>query len=306
MDLFYTNIKNSHTCRTLFPLGRSDHKLTHLFPKYKPLIQRQPPTRKTVMSWTAETWSELRHCFETTDWTIFTDNACNVEELADTVLSYINFCVDTIVPRKTIKIYANNKPWVTKNIKGVLNKKKVAFINNEDQTKLIQKEVKHVIRKGKEEYKKKVEKQFEKNDMKKVWDGISLMSGRSNKKKECNSATHTIEFANDLNKFYARFDNKDFTNERNERLGELRECQRNESESDTMYISENHVLTSLKKMKKNKAPGPDGLSPNVLKYCAHELYKILCFIFNLSLLECNVPTILKTSVIIPVPKKIKC
>ena len=39
---------------------------------------------------------------------------------------YINFCVDGIVPARTVRCYPNNKPWVTKDIKAVLNQKKKA------------------------------------------------------------------------------------------------------------------------------------------------------------------------------------
>lgn len=36
---------------------------------------------------------------------------------------YINFCGDS----RMVKCYPNNKPWVTKDIKAILNEKKRAF-----------------------------------------------------------------------------------------------------------------------------------------------------------------------------------
>ncbi|GFR61387.1 hypothetical protein ElyMa_005431600 [Elysia marginata] len=186
-------------------------------PKYKPLVHREPPTRKTCMAWTSDSWDNLRASFDCTDWTIFTETANSIHELADTVCSYINFCVDTVVPKKTIRVYSNNKPWVTKEIKDVLNRKKLAYKNNNRDEKIsVQKELKTVIRKGKDDYRKKIKNYFKNNNMKDVWKGMSLMSGRK-RKKEHDLLNCTRQYANDLNNFYARFDCHDLTAEREKR-----------------------------------------------------------------------------------------
>lgn len=39
----------------------------------------------------------------------------------------INFCVELVIPTKEIKVYPNNKPYVTKDIKEVIHLRKVAF-----------------------------------------------------------------------------------------------------------------------------------------------------------------------------------
>ena len=36
--------------------------------------------------------------------------------------TYINFCVETLVPEKTVKVYPNNKPRITKAVKDVQEK----------------------------------------------------------------------------------------------------------------------------------------------------------------------------------------
>lgn len=33
------------------------------------------------------------------------------------VSDYVNFCVDTVLPTKTIKVYSNDKPWLTRELK---------------------------------------------------------------------------------------------------------------------------------------------------------------------------------------------
>ena len=59
----------------------------------------------------------------------------------------------------------------------------------------------------------------------------------------------------------------------------------------------------MKKINPTKAKGPDGISPRVLKLCANQLSGIFSCIFNLSLSQCAIPLLWKTSCIIPVPNR---
>ena len=61
--------------------------------------------------------SRFQGCFECTDWTLFMDSALNMDEWTDTVCSYISFCEDSVVPKKYVKVYANDKPWVTSSLR---------------------------------------------------------------------------------------------------------------------------------------------------------------------------------------------
>ena len=49
--------------------------------------------------------------------------------------------------------------------------------------------------------------------MKPVWKGIDVMRGHK-RKNNCKTLEGNVEYGNDLNKFYARFDCPDFDNER--------------------------------------------------------------------------------------------
>ena len=59
----------------------------------------------------------------------------------------------------------------------------------------------------------------------------------------------------------------------------------------------------LEKLGQNKAAGPNGISPKVLKACGGQLCGILQHLFNLSLSQGRVPVLWKTSRLVPVPKK---
>ena len=68
--------------------------------------------------------------------------------MTDTVSSYINFCVDLVIPTKKIVTYPNNKPWVTKELKSTINKKKHIFFTGDPLAKkAASREVRNEIKK---------------------------------------------------------------------------------------------------------------------------------------------------------------
>uniref|UniRef100_A0A3Q3ECP6 Immunoglobulin V-set domain-containing protein n=1 Tax=Labrus bergylta TaxID=56723 RepID=A0A3Q3ECP6_9LABR len=70
-----------------------------------------------------------------------------------------------------------------------------------------------------------------------------------------------------------------------------------------LSVSSSLVRMQLERLDQNKAAGPDGISPRVLKACAGQLCGILQNLFNLSLSQGRVPVLWKTSCLVPAPKK---
>ncbi len=99
--------------------------------------------------------------------------------------------------------------------------------------------------------------------------------------------------AEQLNQFFSRFEV--------ERTG-ITISQASAANSQTFVIQPAEVIRTLRKINIRKAAGPDGIPGRVLRDCAAELGEVFTNIFNLSLLKCTVPTCLKTSTIVPVPK----
>ena len=105
----------------------------------------------------------------------------------DVINSYITFCIDVVVPKKQIKCYPNNKPWVTKDLKILLNKKKTAITTSNrttsDRTKLkdVQKDINRTLHVCKKKYKEKIENLFT-SDSRTAWDGLLKLTGWSKKK----------------------------------------------------------------------------------------------------------------------------
>ena len=248
---------------------------------------------------------QLQCEFECTDWNMFVNSAIDIDELTETVSAYINFCTDNTIPTKQVKVFPNNKPWITKPVKNIINKKKGVFGKGDKaELKAVQKELKSVLAREKSNYKSKIEDHFKHNNMKKVWQGMRLMSGFSSGSKTQGSiSNNTTSYANDLNNFYNRFDEHDFS----EQVCNLRNVM---CENDDWSL-----ITSVEEVQKLfacrnpvKAAGPDQMSNKVLKYCSRQIADVFCTIFNMCFKSSSIPTIWKRSCIVPVPKKpgIKC
>ncbi|KAI3360620.1 hypothetical protein L3Q82_002486 [Scortum barcoo] len=97
----------------------SDHISVNLIPAYKPLICRTRPTTRTVQVWTEEASSALQDCFECTDWEVFKEGT-DLDGYTSSVLSYLKFCTDAVLPTKTIKVFPNQKPWLDSTVKPLL------------------------------------------------------------------------------------------------------------------------------------------------------------------------------------------
>ena len=269
--------------------------MIHLLPKYKQLIKREKPTEVKITKWSTDTVEALRACFDITDWTVFQlDNGnYDIEAMTD----YINFCADCNIPSKTVKCYPNNKPWVTKDLKLLINQKKAAFLANDiDNLKIINGNLKKAIVSKKKIYKQKIEDQLKSNDSRKAWDGLKTITGY---KKESNlpNVENNETFANELNDFYSRFDTHDFSKECDILLKQL-----HVKNDQSPLISIPDVNSALSKIKTRKAPGPDRVSGKVLKECRLQLAPTLRDIFQHSIDNHYLPLPWKTSEIVPVPK----
>lgn len=46
-------------------------------------------------------------------------------------MTQTDFCVQSVIPTKEIKIYPNNKMFITKDVKHIINLRKIAFKNKD-------------------------------------------------------------------------------------------------------------------------------------------------------------------------------
>ena len=301
LDKFYCNVKGAYKCKPLPKLGNSDHLMVHLLPLYRPKLKTLPVVRKTVNIWDESSCESLRGCFECTDWNVFYESCDNLDDLNDVISEYVRFCESMCIKTKTIKCFPNNKPWVTKEVKYAINEKKRAFGEKDEVKKRTsQYQLEKKIKEGRESYKEKMKKSFECNDMKDVWNRMKKVIGSDNKGPQINPPNGQT-YADELNDFYSRFD-KDSTPDDNLLFKNINF---NSFTDDPPFFKEDDTHKIFKSLKVNKSQGPDKISPIVLKTCSSQLSIPYTHIFNESIKQHKLPTIWRTSEIVPVPKKRK-
>ncbi|KAK3526544.1 hypothetical protein QTP70_030770 [Hemibagrus guttatus] len=306
LDHCYTTIKDAYRSVPRAALGLSDHCLVHLLPTYRPKLKSAKPVVRTVKRWTSETEQDLQACFECTDWSIFEAGATDLDELTETVTSYISFCEDMCIPTRTYLSFNNDKPWFTSKLRHLRQAKEDAFRNGD---RVLYNQARNTLNKeirvAKRSYAKKLENQFSANDPASVWKGLKYIT---NYKTPSPSTEANQQLAEDLNEFYCRFETAGLTpHAPSEHLSiqPLTPPATPLSPPPALRISEDDVRQIFLKQKKRKAPGPDGVTPVCLRTCADQLAFIFSQIFNRSLELCEVPACFKRSTIIPIPKKPK-
>ena len=161
------------------------------------------------------------------------------------------------------------------------------------------------VREAKRLYSERLQQQFSANDSASVWKRLRQIT---NYKPKAPHAINDLRLANDLNKFYCRFERqKDspgtiphntFPQPSNSAVPPP-----TSASLTPLSILEGDVNRLFKKQNPRKAAGPDSVSPSTLKHCTDQLSPVFTDIFNTSLETCHAPACFKTSTIIPVPKK---
>ncbi|TWW56168.1 hypothetical protein D4764_08G0001550 [Takifugu flavidus] len=293
------NTKDAYTSSPLPPLGRSDHNLVHLSPAYIPMVNKQPPTKRL--------------------------GCVDIDGLTTCITDYINFCVENTVATRKVWCFPNNKPWVTPDLKALLNEKKRVFKSGDkEELRRVQKELRRGIRRGKDSYRRKLEEHLKGSNAREVWRGLKTISGHT-KDSGRGPESGDLDWANKLNSFFNRFDcaapaspthqSPDLTvlshhhppsppvtppapAALSHHATSLHPLPDRPSHSN----SPDQVRKELRRTKTRKATGPDGINSRLLKNCADQLCGILLHIFNLSLSLERVPLLWKTSCVVPVPK----
>ena len=294
LDLLYCNVEDAYKVIKRAPLGNSDHCMLNCIPVYKQKLKRYRPHVMTVQKWSNENMDILKSCFECTDWDVLYDCTAPIDTNVDVFTSYVNFCVENVVPKKTVTVYPNNKPWVTKELKDILNEKK-RLLSSADRNPLrqVQKQLNKKIIQAKVAYKDKIEDMFKSNRSKDAWAGLKRICGFGSNNSCLPEPDNITEFVNDLNEFYNRFEGD--SNQNGYVIDAI--------EDEPIVLSEREVLKALRQTKAKKACGPDGVKGCVLKYCSEALLSPIHRLFQDSVTRLVIPKSWKISQIIPVPKK---
>ena len=140
-----------------------------------------------------------------------------------------------------------------------------------------------------------MENMFRTNGTRQAWSYLQTIA-EIKKARTSFEPENKSEFSNELNSFYARYDNQNFRKEQEDLIAILRARQ------DPEITFNKDVDKALRKIKARKACGPDNICGILLKSCRKQLVPILTYIFQLSVHTQIVPKTWKTAKIVPVPK----
>ncbi len=303
LDLAYTNIKRAFKAVPRPHIGSSDHLSVMLIPAYRPMLIRKKTTVQQVRVWPEGAMSALQDCFDHTDWDMFREAATvnqhiNVEEYAASVSAYIQKCTEDVDVTKNIIIRANQKPWMTGEVRAMQKARNAAFKTGDMVVlRTARANLNRAIRAAKRVYSQKIQGFFsDPTNTKRMWQGIKTVTDWKATPLPCEDNIH---FLNELNTYFGRF----------EALNNI-PARKSVPQPDEEVLTLNtaDVRRTLEKVNAQKAAGPDNIPGRVLKECADQLAPVLTDIFKISLDQAVVPSCFKTAIIIPVPKKstIKC
>ncbi len=228
----------------------------------------------------------LQDCFQCTDWNMFKEaatynNHTDLQEYTETVTAYIKKCIDDVTVTKTITTRANQKLWMTAEVCGLLKTRDEALRSGDKAAlKTARANLSCGIKNAKRSYAQKINNHFtDSRDTRSLWQAIQTITDYKPPPQACDDDP---SLPDTLNHIYSRFE------------------MQNDTPAQKLPTPPNDQALCINP---RKAAGPDNISGRVLKDCAAQLMDVLTDIFNTSLSQTVVPTCLKSTTIIPVPKK---
>lgn len=213
---------------------------------------------------------QLQACFDCTDWSVFEAAASDLDELTDTVTSYISFCEDMCVQTKTFCTFNNNKPWFTAELRRLRQDKEEAYRSGDrDLYKQARNKLTKEIKAAKRNYSAKLKERFSVNDSSAVWKGLQTIT---NYRRPSPHPVGSPRLAEDLNDFFSRFETT-FTPSTSPTISITKGLASPQTipipdPLPALTICEQDVRQLFQRQRIKKASGPDGVSPSCLKVCA--------------------------------------
>ncbi len=254
--------------------------------------------------WSSHSEAMLQASLDDVDWDMFRASSADISEFTDVAVRFINTLTDQATETVTIRTFSNQKPWVDRSIRVAVNHRTAAYnagllSGNMSDYKTSCYALRQAVRAAKLRYRERIESHFQLNDSRRMWQGLKTICSSGNNSSAEVRADPLL--AEELNTFYGRFE----CNGSGATLPSSASESSRQSSDHVITVSEDDVRRELKRVNVRKAAGPDGITGRVLRSCADQLAGLFTSIFNESLATSVVPTSIKKSVIIPVPKNSK-
>ncbi len=266
LAFIYTIVKNTYKAEPRHHLGYSDHISVMLITAYRPLLKLAKPVQKQIMVWPDNATSALQDCFPDTDWNMFKEaatynNQTGQQEYTETMTAYIKKCIGDVTVTKTITTRANQKPWMTAEVRGLLKTRDEAFRSGDKAAlKTARANLSCGIKNARRSYAQKIYKHYkDSRDTQSLWQAIQTITDYKPLPQACDDYTSLPDA---LNHFYSWFEMQNDT-----------PAQKllTPPNDQVLCLSPADTRKTLSRINPHKAAGPDNIPGHVLKDCTEKL-----------------------------------
>ena len=291
-------------CSVISPLANSDHNGISLAIK-----QKKPPkcsARRLIWKYSQADFAKASDLIDETDWdSLFSgksvDEACLIWQ--ETFLSIMEQCIPRgVLPKK------RNVPWASRYVRRIIIKRNRAYkrykCKRDAVSSLKYKQLRNSavreLRKAKQQYINNLSKAPK---TKQFWSAIKSLNGSNSSRipaLSCNTETITDD------KMKAEAINTFFHGCFNTALPPLSQEDPEPTDPatcpDELLCTEEEVFDLLQELDISKSNGPDNISAKMLKGVAASIAPVLTQLFNISIANAKVPSVWKSSRVVPIPK----
>eukprot|EP00061_Rhincodon_typus_P008193 g30599.t1 len=210
-----------------------------------------------------------------------------------TVMEFISKRVEGCVSKKSIPMIPNCKPWMNQEIHPLLKTRHAAFKSGDPgKYRESRYDLCKAITDAKGQYWTRLEAQTNHTDPHRQWHGLNNITGY--KMEHSKIADNDTSLPDVLNAFYAQFEQNT--------TGVAMPAPTAPGTPFPSFTTADIRLVFLG-ANPRKAMGPDRDPSHALRSCANQLVKVFTVIFNLSLLQAEIPTCVKKTTITQYPRK---
>lgn len=297
----------------VLPAVQSDHRCP--FIEIKSESMRNSSFKRTIYNYNKLDNEKFNNMLDQADWNEIVSLE-SLNEAAETFTNKLMTLAKTCMPSKTITIRENDAPWMTEEIRKLIERKLrvhlIAKILDSNWCwelfRKIRNNLTDLIRKRKENYCQEMEDKinsgngFGNKDWWKLVNRFSQRKGTS--QSNIPPIQHGLETIYSNSKkaeiFNEYFISQSKLNDHNNTLPDINE---NESIIPQLVITTSMVRTIIESLDLSKAVGPDGVHNKILKAAANKISEPLCTLFNRSLDENIFPETWKIANVTPIYKK---
>ncbi len=242
--------------------------------------------------------STLQDCFQCTDWNMFKEAATynTTQTCRSTLKLWLLTSKSAWMMWQSLRpsphVQNQSRGWQQRFV-GLLKTRDEAFRSGDKAAlKTARANLSRGIKNAKRSHAQKINNHFtDSRDTRSLWQAIQTITDYKPPPQACDDDP---SLPDTLNHFYSRFEMQ------NDTPAQKLPTPPNDQ---ALCLSAADVRKTLSRINPRKAAGPDNIPGRVLKDCAAQLTDVLTDIFNTSLSQAVIPTCLKSTTIIPVPKK---